>query len=119
MMTRRRSLLAAGALATAFPFAARAQPKGKLWRIGFLGAADPFGYAAHLQGFRQGLRDFGYVEGKNVVVDYRWAEGRYERLTELANALVQSKVDLIVTHGTPGTHAAKQATQTIPIVMAI
>jgi putative ABC transport system substrate-binding protein len=119
MIERRRMTLVAGALASAFPFAVRAQPKSKLWRIGFLGAADPFGYAAQLQGFRQGLRDFGYVEGKNVVVDFRWAEGRYERLPELANELVQAKVDVIVTHGTPGTRAAKQATQTIPIVMAI
>ena len=107
------------AVALAVPLTTRAQPKGKVWRIGFLGAADPFGYAPHLQGFRQGLLDFGYVDGKNVVVEYRWAEGRYERLPELANELVRAKVDLIVTHGTPGTRAAKEATQTIPIVMAI
>ena len=112
-------VLGLSAVALVFPLAARAQSKGKVWRIGFLGAADPFGYAPHLQGFRQGLQGFGYVEGKNIVVEYRWAEGRYERLPELAGELVRSKVDIIVTHGTPGTRAAKQATQTIPIVMAI
>jgi len=119
MTTRRRMVLGLSALALTGPLTTRAQPKGKIWRIGFLGAADPFGYAPHLQGFRQGLQDFGYVEGKNIVVEYRWAEGRYERLPELAGELVRSKVDIIVTHGTPGTRAAKQATQTIPIVMAI
>ena len=119
MTTRRRMVLGLSALALTGPLTTRAQPKGKIWRIGFLGAADPFGYAPHLQGFRQGLQDFGYVEGKNIVVEYRWAEGRYERLPELAGELVRSKVDVIVTHGTPGTRAAKQATQTIPIVMAI
>ena len=119
MTTRRRTVLGLSAIVLAIPLSTRAQPKGKVWRIGFLGAADPFGYAPHLQGFRQGLQDFGYVEGKNIVVEYRWAEGRYERLPELAKELVRSKVDVIVTHGTPGTHAAKQATQTIPIVMAL
>jgi putative tryptophan/tyrosine transport system substrate-binding protein len=71
-----------------------------------------------IEGFRQGLRDLGYVEGTNITVEYRWAEGRYERLAGLAAELVRSKVDLIVTHGTPGSLAAKQATTTIPIVMA-
>ena len=119
MSVRRRDLLAAMVLAgVASPIAMAAQ-KDKVWRIGFLGAADPFGYAPHVQGFQQGLRDFGYIDGKNVVVVYRWAEGSYERLPELANELVRAKVDVIVTHGTPGTRAAKQATQTIPIVMAI
>jgi putative ABC transport system substrate-binding protein len=64
------------------------------------------------------LRDFGYVEGTNITVEYRWAEGRYERLPELAAELVRSNVDMIVTHGTPGSLAAKRATTTIPIVMA-
>ena len=64
------------------------------------------------------MRDFGYVEGTNITVEYRWAEGRYERLPELAAELVRSNVDMIVTHGTPGSLAAKRATTTIPIVMA-
>lgn len=117
---RRRQLLAAIVSGCCFPMPfATAAGKDKVWRIGFLGAADPTGYAPHLKGFQQGLRDFGYIDGKNVVVEYRWAQGRYERLLDLANEFVRSKVDVIVTHGTPGTSAAKQATQTIPIVMAI
>jgi putative ABC transport system substrate-binding protein len=116
MMARRRLALSLIALT---PFAAYAQPKGKVWRIGFLGSADPVGYAQHLKGFQQGLSDFGYVDGRNVVVEYRWANGDYERLRDLVSDLVRAKVDVIVTHGTPGTRAAKQVTQTVPIVMAI
>ena len=118
-MIARRTFLSLLSISAACPWRALAAQKDKVWRIGFLGAADPAGYAAHLKGFQQGLRDFGYVEGKNVAVDYRWAEGRYERLFELASDFVRARVDVIVTHGTPGTRAAKQATQTIPIVMAI
>ena len=80
--------------------------------------ASPSTFASRIEGFRQGLRDFGYVEGTNITIEYRWAEGRYERLPELAAELVRSNVDLIVTHGTPGSLAAKRATTTIPIVMA-
>ena len=115
---RRRLLIALGAGALAAPLAAFAQQKGKIRRIGFLGAISASGYASQMEGFRSGLRDFGYVEGKNLVVEYRWAEGKYERLPELAAELIRSKVEVIVTHGTPGTRAAKQATTTIPIVMA-
>jgi putative ABC transport system substrate-binding protein len=116
----RRNLLVAfglGALAGALPVLA--QQKGKVWRIGFLGAATADGYASNLEGLRQGLRNLGYLDGKNIVIEYRWAEGNYERLPALAAELVRSKMDIIVTHGTPGTRAAKQATTTIPIVMAI
>ena len=67
---------------------------------------------------RQGLRELGYEEGKNLVIEYRWAEADFDRLPKLAADLVSLKVDLIVTHGTPGCRAAKQATTTIPIVMA-
>jgi putative ABC transport system substrate-binding protein len=66
---------------------------------------------------REGLRDLGYVEGKNIVIEYRWAEEKYDRLPNLAAELVGLKVDLIITHGTPGSRAAKQATTTIPIVI--
>jgi len=109
--------VAGGVLAA--PLAAFAQQAGKIARIGFLGAASASGYAKQLDGFRLGLRDFGYMEGKNIVLEYRWAEGNYAQLAELAAELVHSKVDVIVTHGTPGTRAAKGATTTIPIVMAI
>jgi putative tryptophan/tyrosine transport system substrate-binding protein len=102
----------------AWPLAVRAQQAGKVPRIGFLGVGSPSTFAARLEGFRQGLRDFGYIEGATITIEYRWAEGRYERLPELAAELVRSKVDLIVTHSTPGSLAAKRATTTIPIVIA-
>src|SRR5262249_41623659 len=76
-------------------------------------------YARHVEALRLGLRDLGYVEGKNLAIEYRWAENKYDRLPDLAAELIRMKVDLIVTHTTPGTLAAKQATTTIPIVMAI
>jgi putative ABC transport system substrate-binding protein len=103
----------------AAPLTAGAQPPATVHRLGFLGSASPSGYAHLVDALRQGLRDLGYVEGKNLIIEYRWAEGRYDRLPDLAHQLVRQRVDLIVTHGTPGSLAAKQATTTIPIVMAI
>jgi putative tryptophan/tyrosine transport system substrate-binding protein len=82
-------------------------------------AATPQGYARQLEGLRAGLQDHGYIEGQNVAVEFRWAEGRYDRLSALARELVQQKVDVLVTHGTPGTNALRNATSTIPIVMAV
>jgi putative tryptophan/tyrosine transport system substrate-binding protein len=117
--TRREFILALGGAAAAWPLAARAQQPGKVPRIGFLGAASASSYASQLEGFRLGLRDLGYVEGTNLVVEYRWAQGKYERLRELMAELVGSNVDLIVTHGTPAALIAKQATATIPIVVAL
>jgi putative ABC transport system substrate-binding protein len=114
---RRRNFIALLGGAASWPLAARAQQPGKVPRIGFLGPASPSTFASRLEGFRQGLRDFGYIEGVTITVEYRWAEGRYERLPELAAELVRSKVDLIVTHTTPGSLAAKRATTTIPIVI--
>ena len=105
--------------AVAWPLAARAQQAGKPPTIGFLGSISPTGFAKQLAGFRQGLRDLGYVEGTNLIVEYRWAEGNYARLPDLATELVRSNVAVIVTHGTPATLAAKRATTTIPIVVAI
>jgi putative ABC transport system substrate-binding protein len=96
-----------------------AQQAVKIPRIGLLGAASASGYASQLEAFRQGLRALGYVEGQNIIIDYRWAEGRYERLSDLAAELVRLKVDVILTHGTPGTQAAKRATTTIPIVVVV
>src|SRR5215470_4205226 len=117
---RRRDFIAVmgGAVAT-WPLAARAQRSGKVARIGLLGTTSPSGYASQVEGFRLGLRDLGYVEGTNLIIEYRWAEGSYTRLPELAAELVRSNVDLIVTHGAPGSLAAKQATTTIPVVMAL
>ena len=119
MNKRRKLIIALGASALAAPLSSFAQQPVKIARIGFLGAASASGYAKQLDGFRLGLRDFGYMEGKNIVIEYRWAEGNYAQLAELAAEQVHSKVDVIVTHGTPGTRAAKGATTTIPIVMAI
>src|SRR5215471_17261157 len=107
------AMIAGGFLAA--PLAAEAQPAGKVWRIGFLhpGSSSP----ANLKGpFRQGLSDLGYVEGRDFVIEYRWAEGHEDRLPALAADLVRARVDVIVTGGTPATYAAMQATKTIPIV---
>jgi putative ABC transport system substrate-binding protein len=118
-MDRRAFIYGLGAGILATPLTAEAQQVGRIHRIGFLGAGTASTYAAYDEAFRVGLRDLGYVEGKNLVIEYRWAEGKYERLRELAADLVRLNVDLIVTHGTPGSMAAKRATTTIPIVMTI
>jgi ABC-type uncharacterized transport system substrate-binding protein len=107
--------LAGGLLAA--PLAAEAQPAGKVLRIGFLSLTSPSDRPALLDAFRQGLRELGWVEGQNIVIDYRYAEGRVDRLPDLAAGLVRLKVDLIVSWGTQGVTAARNATETIPIVM--
>jgi putative ABC transport system substrate-binding protein len=115
---RRQFISAIGGAAVAWPLAARTQQPGKVPRIGVLGAASASGFANRVAEFRAGLRDLGYVEGTNIIIEFRWAEGNYARLPELAAELIRSNVDLIVTHGTPGSLAAKQATATLPIVIA-
>ena len=115
---RRRHFIAMLGGAAAWPLPARAQQPHRVARIGFLGAASATGFANQLSGFRQGLADLGYIESTTIVIEYRWALGQIARLPELAAELVRSNVDVIVTHGTPGILAAKQATATIPIVMA-
>jgi putative tryptophan/tyrosine transport system substrate-binding protein len=96
---------------------AEAQQPKKVPRIGSLYAGDPSTQSARIEAFRQGLRDLGYVEGKNIVIERRYAEGKYDRLPALVAELVRLKVDIIVTGGGPATRAAKEATSTIPIVM--
>ena len=118
MNSRRHLLILLGAAALA-PLSSLAQQKGKVLRIGFLGPTTASGTARWVEALREGLRDLGYVEGKNIVIEFRWAEGKYERLPELAAELVRLKVEVIVTHGTPGILAAKNATTIIPIVMAL
>jgi putative ABC transport system substrate-binding protein len=118
MITRRKLVIALGAGALAAPFGSFAQQQGKVWRIGFLGSTSAVGIAGNLNALREGLRELGYVEGRNLVIEFRWAEGNYDRLPKLAAELVHLRVDILVTHGTPGTLAAKQATTTIPIIMA-
>ncbi|HEU4344460.1 MAG TPA: ABC transporter substrate-binding protein [Candidatus Binatia bacterium] len=95
-----------------------AQQPAKVPRIGFLNAASPSAILARYEAFRQGLRELGYVEGKNVVIEYRYAEGKLDRLRELAAELVRLKVDVIVTAGPSATRSAKEATVMSPIVMA-
>ena len=95
-----------------------AQQTGKILRIGFLDASTASGSAVLLEAFRQELSKLGWIEGKNIAIEYRFAEQKPERLPELAADLVRLKVDLIVVRGTPAALAAKKATTTIPIVMA-
>lgn len=119
MMQRREFITLLGsAAAVVRPFTARAQQTSKVSLIGYLGTSSPSLEEHVLNAFRQKLRELGHVEGKNVAIEYRWAEGRDDRLPELAAELVRMKPDVIVTTGTPGTLAAKQATSTIPIVFA-
>ena len=97
---------------------AEAQQSSKIPRIGFLVAVSPSAFAARAETLREGLRELGYAQGKNIVIEARYAEGKLDRLPALAAELVQLKVDIIVTAGRQATRAAKQATSTIPIVMA-
>jgi len=101
----------------AFVHLARAQQATKVPRIGFLCTTPLAAYSARIGAFRQGLRDLGYVEGKNILIEYRSAEGKPDQLAGLAAELVHLKVDLIVSSGPTATPAAKEATSTIPIVM--
>jgi putative ABC transport system substrate-binding protein len=100
------------------PLAAEGQQAGKIYRIGMLETTSMALNAANLDAFRQGLRELGYVEGRNFMIEYRSADGRRERFPELATELVRLKVDVILTRGTPAVMAAKNATGTIPVVMA-
>jgi putative ABC transport system substrate-binding protein len=107
-----------GGITIGWPLAARAQPVGKVYRIGMLEAIPAAQNAANLDALRKGLRDFGYVEGRNLIIEYRSADGRADRFPDLVAELVRLKVDLIVTRGTPAAGAAKSAAGTIPVVMA-
>jgi putative tryptophan/tyrosine transport system substrate-binding protein len=118
-MQRRKFITLLGGVAAVWPLVARAQPRGKVYRIGFLGVTSRAEYGRQVDALRTGLRQFGYEEGNNIVFEYRWAEGRYDRLPELAAELVKLNVDVLVAHSTPGARAAKQATSTIPIVVAV
>src|SRR5215510_1852959 len=115
MMDRRAFITVVGASILAVPIAAGAQGAGRVARIGWLGGWPSDAFA---EAFKQGLRELGYVEGQNIVLEYRWTEGRIERLPDLAADLVRRKVDIIVA-SSQGAVAAQQATTAIPIVMPI
>jgi len=118
MMDRRTFTRCIGCGLLAAPFAALAQQTGKVYRLGMLEAVPAEQNAANLDALRKALRDLGYVEGRNLVIEYRSADGRAERFSELAAELVRLKVDLIVARGTPAARAAKDATATTPVIMA-
>jgi putative tryptophan/tyrosine transport system substrate-binding protein len=117
-MKRRAFITLLGGAAAAWPLAARAQQPGKLPTIGFQGAATPSVASQWVAAFMQRLRELGWVEGRTVAIEYRWAEGRSERFSEIAVEFVRLKVDVIVTWGTASVIAAKQTTSVIPIVFA-
>jgi putative ABC transport system substrate-binding protein len=106
------------ALLSIAPFV-EAQQARKVYRIGYLSAQSSSAESSRLGGFRQGLRELGYVEGKNIVIEYRFVEGKLDRLPDLAAELVQLKVDMIIVTGSPSTRAAQQATRTVPLVMTV
>ena len=116
-MRRRDFIKAIASSAVAWPLVARAQ-QARVWRIGVLETVSPAMNAANFDAFRRGLRELGYIEGQNYVIEYRSAEGRAERFADFAAELVRLPVDLIVTRGTPAARAAKEATTKIPVVMA-
>jgi putative tryptophan/tyrosine transport system substrate-binding protein len=118
-MTKRRKLLVAlGVSVLASPLTLHAQPQTKIWRVGFLAPRRPDDLATDVySGFPRGMRDLGYIERKNLIIEWRYADGVLDRLPGLAAELVRLKVDVIVTAGTPATSAAQKATATIPIVM--
>jgi ABC-type uncharacterized transport system substrate-binding protein len=113
---RREVITLIGGAAVAWPLAARAQKPTNIRLIGFLGTDTETNSVPWVDGLRAGLREFGYFEGKEILFEFRYADGKYERLAQLAAELVERKIDILVTHGTPGGRAAKEATTTIPIV---
>jgi putative ABC transport system substrate-binding protein len=119
-MERRTFLALVPGSLLAAPLIAQAQPAGKVWRIGVLSSGSPSARAvARIDAFKRGLRELGYVEGRNIVIESRWGEGKYETLPGLAAELVRLKMDVILTAAVPAIRAAKEATSTIPIVMAV
>jgi len=117
-MKRREFITLLGGAAVAWPLAARAQQRGKLPTIGFLGSGTPAAQSQWAAALVQRLRELGWIEGHNLAIEYRWAEGRSDSATEFAAEFVRLKVDLIVTYANPIVLAAKQVASGIPIVFA-
>ena len=115
-MKRREFITLLGGAAAAWPLTARAQQAGKIPRIGFMGNSTAALEANVIGPFRDGLRELGYEEGRNLIIEFRWAEGKYDRFPALIAELLAAKVDVIVTAGTPPTQAIKKATSTVPLV---
>jgi len=119
-MERRTFLALVPGSLLAAPLVAQAQQAGKVWRIGVLSSGSPSATGVgRIDAFKRGLRELGYVEGRNIVIEPRWGEGKYETLPGLAAELVRLKMDVILTAAVPAIRAAKEATGTIPIVMAV
>jgi putative ABC transport system substrate-binding protein len=120
MMARAFSVVVAFTISVLItPSASQGQARGPVPRVGYLGTSSASLESELVKAFREGLRDHGYIEGQNIVIEFRWADGNYQRFPDLVADLVKRKVDLIVTTGTPGALAAKRATRTIPVVMAV
>src|SRR6059058_278466 len=116
---KRREFLACLGSAAIWPLAARAQQSGKLPTIGFLVAGTPSSHGPWVAGFVQRLRELGWIEGRTVAIEYRWAEGRADRWGEIATEFARLKVDIVVTAGVAAVNAAKQAMPTTPIVFPL
>ena len=112
----RRAFLAGAVALLAVPLAVEAQQAGKVYQVGFLSNGWSSASSQNVAAFRQGLRDLAWVEGQNLVIEYRWAEGKSDRLPDLMAELVRLRVDVLVAGGAAATHAAKEATTTTPIV---
>jgi putative tryptophan/tyrosine transport system substrate-binding protein len=116
-MRRRKFITLLGGAAVVWPLAARAQQPVQIRRIGYLGSDSASKTVVRVDALRTGLHDLGYAEGKNIVIEFRWAEGNYDRLPDLVAELIGLKIEVLVTQGTPVTAAAKRMTRTVPIVM--
>jgi putative ABC transport system substrate-binding protein len=118
LITRRKLIIALGAGALMGPFGSFAQQQGKVWRVGFLVGRRQLSHDSDfLSAFPKGMRDLGYIEGKNLVIEWRFADGEYERLPDLAAELVKLKVDILLAVGPPVIIAAQKTTTTVPIVI--
>jgi ABC-type uncharacterized transport system substrate-binding protein len=118
-LKRREFITLLGGAAAAWPLSVSAQQPRKVPRIGVLLAGTPASFSLRARAFRDGLQELGYVEGRTIAIEWKWGHDRVERLPELAAELVGLNVDVIVTGGTPAAKALKNATRTIPIIMAI